>query len=296
MPALNASTETALHTPAAATTPHAQLQLGPYRIAIVGAGTMGRAIASGIVQAGVLPRDRVVVSNRTSDDAAALARDLGIEASLDNAAACRGADVVVLCVKPGDVAGVLDELIQHDALVHAPLLISIAAGVRINAIEERTRRNVPVVRAMPNTACRIGRGMTVLTRGALATEAQLQVALALFGTLGRCMVLDEKHFDTVTAVSASGPAFIYVLLEAIAEGGVMCGLPRGVATELAAQMALGASEMVLRTGYHPAALKDEVTTPAGCTIAGLLMLEDGRVRSVLARAVQTTAQVAAGLK
>lgn len=271
-------------------------QLPPCRIAIVGSGTMGRAIATGIVQAGVLPRELVVVSNRTREDASALAQDLGIGTADDNAAACADADVVLLCVKPGDIAAVLDDLGERDALAHLPLLISIAAGVRIAAIEERTGARLPVIRAMPNTACCIGRGMTVLTRGTLATQSHLEIAQALFGTLGRCMILDERHFDTVTAVSASGPAFIYVLLEAIAEGGVMCGLPRGVATELAAQMALGASEMVLTTGRHPAALKDEVTTPAGCTIAGLLALEDGRVRSVLARAIQTTAQVAAGLK
>jgi pyrroline-5-carboxylate reductase len=271
-------------------------RLPPCRIAIVGAGTMGRAIATGIVRTGMLPADHLVVSNRTYEDAAALAQDLGVTASLDNATACAAADIILLCVKPGDVAAVLDDLVDRAAIAHAPLLISIAAGVRIAMIEERMGGKLPVIRAMPNTACCIGHGMTVLTRGTLATESHLDSAHALFGTLGRCMVLDERHFDTVTAVSASGPAFIYVLLEAIAEGGVMCGLPRGVATELAAQMTLGASQMVLTTGRHPAALKDEVTTPAGCTIAGLLALEDGRVRSVLARAIQTTAQVASGLK
>jgi pyrroline-5-carboxylate reductase len=285
----------ALETTAATSAPRPLPQAPPCRVAIVGAGTMGRAIATGIVRAGLLTPDRIAVSDRTSDVASALMQELGVAAAFDNATACADADVVFLCVKPADVAAVLDELVEREALGHAPLLISIAAGVRIPTLEERTGARLPVIRAMPNTACRIGRGMTVLARGTLAAESHLETAHALFGALGRCMVLDERHFDTVTAVSASGPAFVYVLLEAIAEGGVMCGLPRAVATELAAQMALGACEMVLTTGRHPAALKDDVTTPGGCTVAGLLALEDGRVRSVLARAIQTTAQVAAGL-
>jgi pyrroline-5-carboxylate reductase len=271
-------------------------QLLPCRLAIIGAGTMGRAIATGILDAGVLAPDQVVIADRTNNVADSLAQDLGVRAERDNPAACASADIIMLSVKPADVASVLDELVQHNAFEHAPLLISIAAGVRIAALEDRTGGRLPVLRAMPNTPCRIGRGMTVLTRGKLATEEHLATGRALFGTLGRCLILDERHFDAVTALSASGPAFIYVLLEALAEGGVLCGLPRAVATELAAQMALGASEMVLSTGHHPAALKDEVTTPGGCTIAGLLALEDGRVRSVLARAVQTTAQVAATLR
>jgi len=297
MPTVTTATgSTALKHTVAPSAPRARPQLPPCRIAVLGSGTMGRAIATGIVQAGVLTPDRLVVSDKTSDVALALAQDLGLTGPYDNATACVNADVVLLCVKPADVATVLDELVQSEAIAHAPLLISIAAGVRIRALTHCTSGRMPVIRAMPNTACRIGCGMTVLTRGTLATESHLDIARALFGTLGRCMVLDERHFDAVTAVSASGPAFIYVLLEAIAEGGVMCGLSRAVATELAAQMALGACEMVLTTGRHPAALKEEVTTPAGCTIAGLLALEDGRVRSVLARAIQTTAQVAAGLK
>jgi pyrroline-5-carboxylate reductase len=137
--------------------------------------------------------------------------------------------------------------------------------------------------------------MTVLSAGQGVTEAQLATALALFEPLGRVMDLDEKHMDAVTGLSASGPAFMFVILESLAEGGVQCGLPRAVALELAAQMTLGAASMVLETGRHPAALKDEVTTPAGCTIAGLMVLEDGRIRSVVARGIERATQVAGGL-
>lgn len=299
MPTVTSSApgSTALHAdgavrPAAATR---LAQLPPCRIAILGAGTMGCVIARGIVQGG-LPAERITVTSRRVGPAEAVAHDLGITAAPDNLTACADADVVLICVKPADVVGLLDELVQNGAIRHAPLLISIAAGVRIASVEERTRSSAPVLRAMPNTPCSIGHGMTVVSRGTLATDAHLEIGRTLFGTLGRCMVLDERHLDAVTALSASGPAFVYVLLEAFAEGGVMCGLPRDVATEMAAQMALGACQMVLATGRHPASLKDEVTTPAGCTIAGLLALEDGRVRSVLARAIQTTADVAGRLK
>jgi pyrroline-5-carboxylate reductase len=145
---------------------------------------------------------------------------------------------------------------------------------------------------MPNTPCAIRKGTTVLSPGRRATEEHLQAARAFFEPLGGVLELDEGHLDAVTGLSASGPAFLFLILEALAEGGVQCGLPRGVALELAARMAQGAAAMVLETGRHPAALKDEVTTPAGCTIAGLLALEDGRIRSVLARAVERAAQVA----
>jgi pyrroline-5-carboxylate reductase len=128
-----------------------------------------------------------------------------------------------------------------------------------------------------------------------STSAHLAQATAIFQSVGHCITLDEAHLDTVTAVSASGMAFMYVVIEALTDGGVSCGLPRDTALELVAHMTRGAAEMVLTTGHHPAALKDDVTTPGGCTIAGLMVLEDGRARSVLARTIETTRRVAAGL-
>ena len=176
-----------------------------------------------------------------------------------------------------------------------PLLVSIAAGVGTARLEAAAQRELPVVRAMPNTPCLVGCGMTVLSAGAHASEPDIERARRLFAPLGRVIDLDEEHMNTVTGLSASGPAFVYVIIEALAEGGVMMGLPRKVATELAAQAVHGAARMVLETGRHPAELKDDVTTPAGCTISALLALEDGKLRSVLARGVQTAAEAAAGL-
>jgi pyrroline-5-carboxylate reductase len=185
------------------------------------------------------------------------------------------------------------ELAAAGAVRKGTLVISIAAGVTATALESILGSGARVVRAMPNTPCRIGAGTTVLSAGRRARPADLGTARRVFEPLGRVLELEEKHMDTVTGLSASGPAFIYVILEALADGGVARGLPREKALELASQMVFGAASMVLATGRHPAALKDDVTTPAGCTIAGILALEDGKIRSVLSRAVEV-ASVRAG--
>jgi pyrroline-5-carboxylate reductase len=256
---------------------------------------MGSTIAAGLVRAELVPASHVTVTDHSGEKCATLTRELGVRTAADTVAACRDADVIVLCVKPKDVASVLRDLRDADALWPRALLVSIAAGITTASIERSAGRAIPVVRAMPNTPCLVGRGMTVLAQGAHATTEHVAATQTMFATLGRCLVLDEKHMDVVTGLSGSGPAFVYVMLEALADGGVMCGLPRSVATELVAQMALGASSMILETGRHLSALKDDVTTPGGCTIAGLLALEDGKIRSVLARAVETAATTAAGL-
>lgn len=264
-------------------------------VAILGTGTMGRAIAQGMIAAGVLPADRLVGTVRTDREARDVAQQVSFAVSTDNAAAAAGADVLLVCTKPKHVGPLLAGLRDAGALAKSPLIVCIAAGVRIPAIEAAAGPGARVVRAMPNTPCLIGEGMVVLSPGTHAGEDELDLAASVFKPLGRVLRLDEEHMDAVTGLSGSGPAFAYVIIEALAEGGVMAGLPRRVATELAAQTVQGAARMVLETGRHPAALKDDVTTPAGCTVSALLMLEDGRLRSVLARGVQEAARSAAGL-
>lgn len=261
-------------------------------IAILGAGTMGQAILGGLIKAGH-PRTRLVATTRTRTAAQAVAKSSGARITTDNAAAVRGADIVVLALKPMTVAPVCRALVEAKALGRHTLVISIAAGVKIEALAQLLGTHLPIVRAMPNTPCAIGQGLTVLAPGPKARDSHLAIARRLFAPLGRVLELEEKHMDTVTGLSASGPAFVFVMIEALADGGVARGLPRLVAIEMAAQMVFGAAAMVLRTGRHPAALKDDVTTPAGCTIAGILALEDGRIRSVLSRAVEV-ASVRAG--
>jgi pyrroline-5-carboxylate reductase len=162
--------------------------------------------------------------------------------------------------------------------------------VPTSLIEKLLSGDVPVVRAMPNTPCALGFGMTALCRGKHANSGHLETAAALFEVVGRTVIVDEKHMDAVTGLSASGPAYIYIILESLAEAGVKVGLPRDVATLLAAQTTLGAAKVVLETGDHPALLKDAVTTPAGCTIDGIMELEEGKLRVTLIKAVVKAAQ------
>ena len=270
-------------------------RLNDRRIAVLGVGTMGRALAQGLLDAGAVRPDALRGTVRHEERAARLAEELGFAVGTSNAKAARASDVLLLCVKPGGARRVVEQLAQEGALDHDPLLISIAAGISTADLEAAAGRAQRVVRAMPNTPCHIRQGMSVLSPGAHARPADTSTATAILEPLGRVLALDEEHMDAVTGLSASGPAFVYVIIEALAEGGVMVGLPRHVATELAAQAVQGAARMVLETGKHPAALKDEVTTPAGCTISALLALEDGKLRSVLARGVQEAARCAAGL-
>ena len=201
----------------------------------------------------------------------------------ENRKAVQGADIVLLCVKPQVVADVLKEIAAE--LSEKTLLISVAASVPTNFIEQHLGGKIPVVRVMPNTPSAVGCGMTGICRGAHAGAEHLETAQAIFNAVGRTVVVDEKNMDAVTGLSASGPAFAYIILESLAEAGVKVGLPRDVATLLAAQTMKGAASVVLETGDHPALLKDAVTTPAGCTIDGILELEEGKLRVTLIKAV-----------
>lgn len=214
----------------------------------------------------------------------------------NNVQAVQQADVVLLCCKPQLAHAILSEPGLKEAL-EGKLLISILAGVTIKQLTAMVSPGTKVIRAMPNTPCKIREGMTVVTSLPQTEGAELdrRIILNIFSSIGRCRFLDEKHFDACTALSGSGPAFACIFLEAMADGGVMMGLPRAEALELAAQTLQGAARMTLQANTHPAQLKDAVTTPGGCTIAGLLALEDGRVRSTIARAIQIATERASEL-
>jgi pyrroline-5-carboxylate reductase len=260
-----------------------QVDPGISKLAVLGAGKMGGTLIRALVDAAVIEPRQIVATSRHAETAADAARKLDVEVVTDNRAAIRGAEVILVAVKPQALEEVLDEI--GDLLEPNQLLVSIVASATTPFIERHCAQPVPVVRAMPNTPSLVKAGMSVLCAGAQATPAHLSTARRLFGAVGRTLVLDEKHMDAVTALGASGTAFAYVVLESLAEGGVKVGLPRHIATELAAQTCLGAAKMVLETGEHPALLKDAVTTPAGCTIDGLLALEEGGLRVTLIKAV-----------
>lgn len=254
---------------------------------------MGRAVLGGLLKRGEADGWTFEATVRHADTAERLRAEVPIPVGLDNVVATQRAQVVILGVKPQNVAEVLAAPGMSEAL-SGKLLISICAGVTLAQMQKRAPL-ARTLRAMPNTPALIGEGMTALSPGASATQEDLAVARRIFSSVGRCRVLDEKHLDVVTSLSGSGPAFVCVMLEAMADGAVMMGMPRDVAIELAAQTLQGTARMVLETGVHPAALRDRVTTPGGCTIAGLFRMEEGRVRSTLARTIQEAAQVASGL-
>jgi pyrroline-5-carboxylate reductase len=263
------------------------------KLGIIGCGTIGEAILAGLLRAGSVGVDQVVVTSRDEAQAGRLRERHGVRVSRDNVKACTEVQVVLVSLKPQRMREVLDDELLRLALKDK-LLISIAAGIRI----EKLRAWLPdtaVIRGMPNTPCLVGEGLTVLARGPSVSDEQVALARTMFEGVGRCIELEEKHMDAVTSLNGSGPAFAYVILEALVDGGVMMGLPRDVALEMAAQVFLGSARMVLETGFHPAALKDQVTTPAGSTIAGILTMEDGRIRSVLARTIQEATRVAGEL-
>jgi pyrroline-5-carboxylate reductase len=254
---------------------------------------MGRAILGGLIASGEAGAWTLSATTRHEASAERLRQALDVDVGLDNVGAARRADVVLLGVKPQNASALLSTESMSTALADT-VLISICAGVTIAQLEAWAPR-ARIIRAMPNTPALIREGMTVLSPGTRATRDDLACASRIFESVGRCRVLDEKHLDAVTGLSGSGPAFACVILEALADGGVMMGLPRDVAIELAAQTLQGAARLVLETGEHPATLRDRVTTPAGCTIAGLFRMEEGRLRSTLARTVQDAAKVASGL-
>lgn len=257
--------------------------LEKHTLAIIGAGRIGESLLAGLVEAEAIRPDRVIATARHQERLDDLAKKYGVRTTTSNVDAVREADLVVIAVKPQVVQEILPEI--RSALTLGHLVISVAASVHTAAIERGLEGSIPVVRAMPNTPCFVKHGMTGVCGGKHSTPDQLQLARKIFQAIGRCLVVEERHMDAVTGLSASGPAFIYMVIESLAEAGVKVGLPRQVATELAAQTVLGSAKMVLETGDHPAYLKDQVTTPAGCTIDGILELEEGGLRVTLIKAV-----------
>ena len=258
------------------------------KIAVLGAGKMGSILLQALLKNGLLSGKNATATVAHEDRAKGLSRKLGIRIGTDNVKAAENADIILIAVKPQVVEEVASQLRGH--LSPRQLVISVAASVPNSLIEKALNAEIPVVRAMPNTPCSVGFGMTAIAKGAHATAKHVELATTLFDVVGRTVVVDEKHMDAVTGLSASGPAYIYIILESLAEAGVKVGLPRDVATLLAAQTTLGAAQVVLETGDHPALLKDSVTTPAGCTVDGLMELEEGKLRVTLIKAVVKATQ------
>jgi pyrroline-5-carboxylate reductase len=276
--------------------PQSPAQLPQVRVAVLGAGKMGGILLQAFLKENLFAADRIHATVGHAERALALSTQWGVDVSTNNLEAVKQSDLILVGVKPFQVPELIAEI--KPALSKAKLLVSFAASVKTRAIEEAAGMEIAVVRAMPNTPSALGAGAAALCRGRFVSDAQMGLAQRLFETVGRTVLVDEKHMDAVTGLSGSGPAYLYIIIEALAEAGVKVGLPRDIATQLAAQTAYGAAKMVLETGYHPALLKDAVTTPAGCTIDGILELEEGGLRVTLIKAVmratERARQLAAG--
>jgi pyrroline-5-carboxylate reductase len=254
------------------------------KIAFLGAGNMAEALVKGLLAAGTAAKDEIVCAEPRAERREELHARHGVAVTGSNLAAVQQADLLVLSVKPLVMDALLEEIAP--AVDPRKLVVSIAAGVPIAAIARKLGAGARIIRTMPNTPALVGAGATALARGPHASEADLGQAMALFEAVGTAVVVEEHLLDAVTGLSGSGPAFVFLAIEALADGGVKVGLPRHVAMALAAQTVVGAGRLVLETGDHPGKLKDQVTSPGGTTIAGVHALESAGFRAALIAAVE----------
>ena len=254
------------------------------RVGFVGGGNMGEALIRGLLGTNLVPTDLLAATDARADRAAQLAKQYGISAHGDNARLVREADVVILAVKPQIMGAVLAEIAPAVTARH--LLISVAAGVATATIRAGLGKDARIIRVMPNTPALVLQGATALARGKGLQADDLGTAEEIFGAVGRVVVLDEELMDAVTGLSGSGPAYVAIVIESLADGGVKMGLDRATALTLATQTVLGAAQLLAETGMHPGALKDMVSSPGGTTIAGISALEEGGLRTTFIRAVE----------
>ncbi|KAM7269930.1 hypothetical protein ACFE04_029144 [Oxalis oulophora] len=271
----------------------APISADTFKLGFIGAGKMAESIAKGVIQSGVLPPNRISTSHSNPDRRISLHSSLGINVFTDNDAVLlavevvEDSDVVVFSVKPQVVKEVVLKL--KPLLSKKKLLVSVAAGIRLKDLEEWAGHS-RFIRVMPNTPAAVGEAASVMSLGGAATEEDGELIAKLFGSIGKIWRANDKLFDAVTAVSGSGPAYIFLAIEALADGGVAAGLPRELALGLASQTVLGAATMVTKSGKHPGQLKDDVASPGGTTIAGIHELEKGGFRGTLMNAVVAAAK------
>ena len=259
-------------------------------IGFLGAGKMATALARGFVKAKLVAPERIIASDSIESARSAFANEVGARTTGENLQVLQSADVIILAVKPDQIENVLRQISPGLSAGH--LLISIGAGVPLARMENSLPANARVIRVMPNTPALVGASATAFALGKAATADDARVVNQLFSSVGVAYQVKESLLDAVTGLSGSGPAYVYLMIEALSDGGVAAGLPRDIATSLAAQTLLGAAKMVLETGLHPGALKDMVTSPGGTTIEGLHELEKGQLRGTLMSAVRAASDKA----
>jgi len=253
------------------------------KIGVIGAGKIGSAIVRGAIRSGLVRKDQVMASDVSEALRQSVAAELGIAVTPNNGTVCDFADIVILAVKPQIVDPVVKEIAEK--LGKAKLLVSVAAGVPLSRIEGHLATGARVVRVMPNIPCVVGAGASCYAGGIHATDRDLEKVGSILGSFGIALPLEEKHLDAVTGLSGSGPAYVFLFIESLADGGVQVGLSRDVALKLALQTVYGAARLALEGGKHLGQLRDEVTSPGGTTIAGLYALEKGGMRGIVMEAV-----------
>ena len=257
-------------------------------LGFLGSGKMATALAAGFIRAGLVSARQVIASDVSEAARASFAKEVGAKTTASNVEVVKFAGVLMLAVKPAQVAEVLAEIREQFTEKH--LLISIAAGVPLAKLEAGLGASARLIRVMPNTPALVGASATAFAPGKSALAEDAELAQKLFSSVGLAIQLKEPLLDAVTGLSGSGPAYVYLIIEALSDGAVAAGLPREVATRLAAQTVLGSAKMVLETGMHPGELKDMVTSPGGTTIEGLHELEKGKLRGTLMSAVRSAAE------
>lgn len=254
------------------------------KIGFIGAGNMAEALVKGIIAKRIIDSKNIRASDVVAQRLDYIRETYGIRTMGDNIKLVSESDIVVLAVKPGDVYPVLDEIRGY--LGSKKLLISIAAGIRLTSIEKRLKKGGRVIRVMPNTPALILEGASALSKGTFATERDLEYAKALFNAVGEAAIVKEQMMDAITGLSGSGPAYIFIIIEALSDAGVKMGLSRELAEFLTLQTVIGAAKLVKESGEHPSRLKDRVASPGGTTVAGIHILEKGRLKGILMDAVE----------
>jgi pyrroline-5-carboxylate reductase len=260
------------------------------KISFIGAGNMATAICAGMLKSGKYKSTDITMSDPDATKLAELHNKYGVATTTDNNAAVANADIVILAIKPQMAKKVLNKLTLDNSQIVVSIMAGVATDTILSAIPKADKLNLRIVRVMPNTPLLVSQGMSALCAGKYAINDDVATAQAIFDCAGKTMVVAESQLDAIGAISGCGPAYFFLILEALSDAGVKMGLPRAMALELATQTALGSATMVQQTGTHPAALKDMVTSPGGTTIAAVSVLEDYAVRSALIEAVEAAVE------
>ncbi|WP_139902050.1 pyrroline-5-carboxylate reductase [Clostridium thermarum] len=255
------------------------------KIGFIGCGNMGQAMIGGIIKSGITSPENIITSDMNESFLHSMKNKYGLLTTLDNTEVASFSDIIILAVKPNIYEKVIKEIspvVKQDVLI-----ITIAAGITIDFVKRAFGRDMKVVRTMPNTPALVGEGMTALSKNSSVTDEDLKDAISIFESFGKAEVIDEKLMDSIPAVSGSSPAYVFMFIEALADGAVLRGMPRDKAYKFAAQAVLGAAKMVLETGEHPGSLKDKVCSPGGTTIEAVYSLEMNNFRGTIISAMES---------